>query len=154
MKIILGAIKMKGDPFFTQLRPGKDEKIFKLIKRIHIKDGTLSTNSVEKSFDVGTHLRFEPTIIGAITTYFFASFPNCRGYSLISNKDTDRSWWLGRTFGEALSANVPIPWGLRIEVLSKGHYIVSCLGFSYWDLVDHNVEVRDRQALIHHGFYY
>ena len=30
--IIVGAIKMKGNPFFTQLRPGKDEKIFKLIK--------------------------------------------------------------------------------------------------------------------------
>ncbi len=29
---ILGAIKMKGNPFFTQLRPGKDEKIFRLIK--------------------------------------------------------------------------------------------------------------------------
>lgn len=29
---ILGAIKMKGNPFFTQLRPGKDEKIFKLVK--------------------------------------------------------------------------------------------------------------------------
>ena len=29
---ILGAIKMKGNPFFTQFRPGKDEKIFKLIK--------------------------------------------------------------------------------------------------------------------------
>ena len=29
---ILGAIMMKGNPFFTQLRPGKDEKIFKLIK--------------------------------------------------------------------------------------------------------------------------
>lgn len=28
----LGAIKMKGNPFFTQLRPGKDEKIFRLIK--------------------------------------------------------------------------------------------------------------------------
>lgn len=30
--IIVGAIKMKGNPFFTQLRPGKNEKIFKLIK--------------------------------------------------------------------------------------------------------------------------
>lgn len=30
--IILGAVKMKGNPFFTQLRPGKNEKIFKLIK--------------------------------------------------------------------------------------------------------------------------
>ena len=30
--IILGTIKMKGNPFFTQLRPGKNEKIFKLIK--------------------------------------------------------------------------------------------------------------------------
>ncbi|MBQ8696457.1 MAG: sugar transferase [Clostridia bacterium] len=29
---VLGAVKMKGNPFFTQLRPGKGEKIFKLIK--------------------------------------------------------------------------------------------------------------------------
>ena len=29
---VLGAIKMKGNPFFTQARPGKNEKIFKLIK--------------------------------------------------------------------------------------------------------------------------
>ena len=30
--IILGAVFMRGNPFFTQERPGKDEKIFKLIK--------------------------------------------------------------------------------------------------------------------------
>ena len=30
--IVLGAVKMKGNPFFTQQRPGKDEKIFRLIK--------------------------------------------------------------------------------------------------------------------------
>ena len=30
--MLIGAIVMKGNPFFTQLRPGKDEKIFKLIK--------------------------------------------------------------------------------------------------------------------------
>ncbi|MCQ2516610.1 MAG: sugar transferase [Saccharofermentans sp.] len=30
--IILGAIFMRGNPFFVQERPGKDEKIFKLIK--------------------------------------------------------------------------------------------------------------------------
>lgn len=30
--VIITAIAMKGNPFFTQLRPGKDEKIFKLIK--------------------------------------------------------------------------------------------------------------------------
>ena len=30
--VVIGAIKMKGNPFFTQERPGKDEKIFKLIK--------------------------------------------------------------------------------------------------------------------------
>lgn len=30
--IILGAIFMRGNPFFTQERPGKDEKVFKLIK--------------------------------------------------------------------------------------------------------------------------
>ena len=29
---IIGAFAMKGNPFFTQARPGKDEKIFKLIK--------------------------------------------------------------------------------------------------------------------------
>ena len=29
---VFGAIKMKGNPFFTQKRPGKNEKIFKLIK--------------------------------------------------------------------------------------------------------------------------
>ena len=29
---VLGTIMMKGNPFFAQLRPGKDEKIFKLIK--------------------------------------------------------------------------------------------------------------------------
>lgn len=29
---MIGAIKMKGNPFFTQDRPGKDEKVFKLIK--------------------------------------------------------------------------------------------------------------------------
>ena len=30
--IVIGWIKMKGNPFFTQRRPGKNEKIFKLIK--------------------------------------------------------------------------------------------------------------------------
>ena len=30
--IVVGAIKMRGNPFFIQLRPGKDEVIFKLIK--------------------------------------------------------------------------------------------------------------------------
>jgi lipopolysaccharide/colanic/teichoic acid biosynthesis glycosyltransferase len=30
--VVLGAVIMKGNPFFTQLRPGKDEKIFRLIK--------------------------------------------------------------------------------------------------------------------------
>lgn len=29
---VLGAIMMKGNPFFTQLRPGRHEKIFRLIK--------------------------------------------------------------------------------------------------------------------------
>lgn len=29
---VLGAVKMKGNPFFMQERPGKDEKIFRLIK--------------------------------------------------------------------------------------------------------------------------
>ncbi len=29
---VVGAVMMKGNPFFTQSRPGKDEEIFKLIK--------------------------------------------------------------------------------------------------------------------------
>lgn len=29
---IIGAIKMKGNPFFTQERPGWHEKVFKLVK--------------------------------------------------------------------------------------------------------------------------
>ena len=29
---VVGAWQMKGNPFFTQLRPGKDEKIFRLVK--------------------------------------------------------------------------------------------------------------------------
>ncbi len=30
--IVLGAVMMRGNPFFTQRRPGKDEKIFSIIK--------------------------------------------------------------------------------------------------------------------------
>ena len=49
--ILLGAIKMKGNPFFTQLRPGKNEKIFKLIKfrtmtNAKDKDGNLLPDDV------------------------------------------------------------------------------------------------------------
>lgn len=29
---VLGAVMMRGNPFFTQIRPGKDEKLFRLIK--------------------------------------------------------------------------------------------------------------------------
>lgn len=49
--MILGAIFMRGNPFFTQERPGKDEKIFKLIKFRSMdnrkdKDGNLLPDSV------------------------------------------------------------------------------------------------------------
>ena len=40
---VVGAVVMKGNPFFTQLRPGKDEKIFRLIK--------LRTMTCEKDAD-------------------------------------------------------------------------------------------------------
>lgn len=48
---IVGAIKMKGNPFFIQERPGKDEKIFKLIKFRSMtcetdKDGNLLSDEV------------------------------------------------------------------------------------------------------------
>ena len=45
--MILGAIFMGGNPFFTQERPGKDEKIFRLIKfRSMDKDGNLLPDEV------------------------------------------------------------------------------------------------------------
>lgn len=49
--IILGAIFMRGNPFFTQERPGKDGKIFRLIKFRSMdnrkdKDGNLLPDSV------------------------------------------------------------------------------------------------------------
>ncbi len=49
--IVLGAVMMKGNPFFTQPRPGKNEKIFKLIKFRTMtcekdKDGELLTDDV------------------------------------------------------------------------------------------------------------
>lgn len=49
--MVLGAIKMKGNPFFTQQRPGKNEKIFKLIKfrtmtNAKDKDGNLLPDDV------------------------------------------------------------------------------------------------------------
>ena len=48
---LLGAIKMRGNPFFTQPRPGKDEKIFKLVKfrtmtNARDKDGNLLPDDV------------------------------------------------------------------------------------------------------------
>ncbi len=49
--IVSGVIAMKGNPFFTQQRPGKNEKIFKLIKfrtmsNAKDKDGKLLPDSV------------------------------------------------------------------------------------------------------------
>ena len=32
MLIVMGMIVMGGNPFFTQIRPGKDEKLFRLVK--------------------------------------------------------------------------------------------------------------------------
>ena len=51
--IILGVVFMRGNPFFTQDRPGKNEKIFKLIKfrtmdnRKDENGNTIIINSVE-----------------------------------------------------------------------------------------------------------
>lgn len=49
--IIVGAVAMKGNPFFTQARPGKNEKVFKLIKfktmsNARDKDGKLLPDEV------------------------------------------------------------------------------------------------------------
>ena len=48
---LVGTIAMKGNPFFTQLRPGKKEKIFKLIKfrtmsNAKDKDGNLLSDEI------------------------------------------------------------------------------------------------------------
>lgn len=50
MLTVIGAFEMKGNPFFTQERPGKDEKIFKLIKfrtmtNVKDKDGNLLSDA-------------------------------------------------------------------------------------------------------------
>ncbi|MDD6633834.1 MAG: sugar transferase [Ruminococcus sp.] len=59
--IVVGAIVMKGNPFFTQERPGKDEKIFKLIKfrtmtNAKDKDGKLLSDD-ERTTKYGVFLR-------------------------------------------------------------------------------------------------
>lgn len=48
---VIGAFAMRGNPFFTQLRPGKDEKIFRLVKfrtmsNAKDKDGNLLPDDV------------------------------------------------------------------------------------------------------------
>ena len=53
--IVLGAVFMRGNPFFFQERPGKDEKIFRLIKFRTMdnrkdKDGNLAPALVYCSF--------------------------------------------------------------------------------------------------------
>lgn len=58
---IMGAVEMKGNPFFAQERPGKDEKIFKLIKfrtmtNAKDKDGNLLSDA-ERLTKYGKFLR-------------------------------------------------------------------------------------------------
>lgn len=73
--MILGVIFMKGNPFFTQERPGKDEKIFKLIKFRTMdnrkdKDGNLLPDEVRLNkygrFLRGTSLDELPELINII----------------------------------------------------------------------------------------
>lgn len=59
--MVIGAFEMKGNPFFTQERPGKDEKIFKLIKfrtmtNAKDKDGNLLSDA-ERLTKYGKFLR-------------------------------------------------------------------------------------------------
>lgn len=61
MLTVIGAFEMKGNPFFTQERPGKDEKIFKLIKfrtmtNAKDKDGNLLSDA-ERLTKYGKFLR-------------------------------------------------------------------------------------------------
>lgn len=59
--MVIGAFEMKGNPFFTQERPGKDEKIFKLVKfrtmtNAKDKDGNLLSDA-ERLTKYGKFLR-------------------------------------------------------------------------------------------------
>lgn len=59
---ITGAIAMKGNPFFVQERPGKNEKIFKLVKfrtmtNARGKDGELLSDEVRLNTSYGKFLR-------------------------------------------------------------------------------------------------
>lgn len=61
MLTVIGAFEMKGNPFFTQERPGKDEKIFKLVKfrtmtNAKDKDGNLLSDA-ERLTKYGKFLR-------------------------------------------------------------------------------------------------
>ena len=56
---VIGTVKMKGNPFFTQERPGWHEKIFKLIKFRTMtnekdKDGKPTKNISSRWYDWGT----------------------------------------------------------------------------------------------------
>ena len=96
--IIIGAIAMKGNPFFTQMRPGKvnkktgQEKIFKLIKfrtmsNAKDKDGNLLPDEVRLN-KYGKLLRStsldELPITTSIPFFSFAASQNCSANSLAS----------------------------------------------------------------------
>ena len=66
---IVGAIKMKGNPFFTQLRPGKDEKIFRLIK---FRTMTCETDADGNPLpDVRRHLHCPDFATRFVSAFFF-----------------------------------------------------------------------------------
>ena len=105
-------------------------------------------NKKRELFCPSKTMRFEPTIAGALAAFYFEVFYPKSGYGLIYCSDKNHRF--DKAYGEALSAQIPIPWGFRIEIIEKGHYLISCLlHYTFDDLHDINVEVKNGKIL--HG---
>ena len=147
-------------PAFFKSLPGISDVLF--VDELHytsdLDAGTIhrtgacvgKSNKFEDIFNACRHLRFEDSLVGAMTAFYFkVCFPNGDLPSLMfddHHRTNRRDWWSKREphqYGECLSARITIPWGLRLEIISEGHYLVSCLDFCWHDLYDINVELKD-----------
>lgn len=111
--------------------------------------------------DFRTKLKFLPTIFGAISAFFFVSqfdyyvryWHALYGYDYIfilheSDSLMKRPQIVRNRkpikFGLPYSDLIPIPWGVRLEVIHPNHFIVRCLGDSMSSgLCDLSAEVED-----------
>ncbi len=110
-------------------------------------------------------LCFHSTIWGAISAFYFEtafrtywrywhalygcdhSMILCEGDAEIK-RDEDEQWANPYYYGQAFSDLVPVPWGFRLEVKEKGHYVIRCLGDSETSgLYDLSAEIKDGRLI-------